>query len=150
MSRTLGVAPFLILGLLLSGFGGAGRAEDRMRAPVEERRARVGDVTRASDSAVGAAVGFFRTTISPVDGNRCPMYPTCSQYGEQALQRHGPFVGILLLVDRLFHEWSETATSPKVTVHGVKRSWDPLEANDFWFSGGGDRVAGSELHGETR
>jgi hypothetical protein len=80
-------------------------------------------------------VHFFRTTVSKVDGDRCSMHPTCSLYGEEAISKHGPVLGLLLFVDRLFHEWSETATAPKIQVHGVERFWDPLEENDFWLEG---------------
>ena len=79
-------------------------------------------------------VRFFRTTVTKVDGNRCPMYPTCSHYGEQALSKHGAIVGTWMFIDRLFHEWSEMSVAPKVQVHGVERYWDPLEENDFWLN----------------
>jgi putative component of membrane protein insertase Oxa1/YidC/SpoIIIJ protein YidD len=105
---------------------------DGMRAPREERDAPMRS-TGPSGAALEPFMRFFRTTISPVDGDRCPMYPTCSQYGEEAFRKHGSILGLLLVVDRLFHEWSETALAPVIHVHGVKRYWDPLEANDSWF-----------------
>ena len=113
-----------------------GLAQDRMRAPREERAARAPGSQADSGSLAGEPMRFFRTTISRVDGDRCPMFPTCSQYGEQAIRRHGSILGILMVVDRLFHEWSETGMAPKVTVYGVTRYWDPLDENDFWFGSG--------------
>ena len=62
------------------------------------------------------------------------MYPTCSHYGVQAMAKHGSILGLMMTVDRLFHEWTEIKTAPKVRVSGVERYWDPLEANDFWFT----------------
>lgn len=109
---------------------------DRMRAPrAKVHKAKAAKTKHPRGGAVRDLVRFFRTNISKVDGNRCPMYPTCSQYAEQALAKHGAIVGLLLFVDRLFHEWSETSIAPSVWVYGVERYWDPLEENDFWFAG---------------
>lgn len=106
---------------------------DRMRAPKEERRGQVKLDMDHKGSPLREAMRFFQTTISRVDGDRCPMYPTCSQYGQEALARHGAVVGLLMIVDRLFHEWSETSVAPQVLVYGVRRFWDPVHENDFWF-----------------
>jgi len=78
-------------------------------------------------------VVFFRDVISPVDGDRCPMYPTCSEYGLQALRKHGPFLGSVMIADRLIHERDEMKYAPRVIVHGICRYYDPLENNDFWW-----------------
>jgi hypothetical protein len=75
---------------------------------------------------------FFQQVISPVDGDRCPSYPTCSAYSIQAYERHGALLGTLMTVDRLFHEASEAEFAPTVKVHGVVRIYDPVWANEFW------------------
>lgn len=80
------------------------------------------------------SVRFFQKFISPVDGARCPMYPTCSTYALQALKKHGPFIGTMMTVDRLFHE-----TDPREHKHPVRigertRFFDPVENNDFWWA----------------
>lgn len=81
-----------------------------------------------------AAVRFFQTFISPVDGPRCRMYPTCSGYALQALDRHGPLLGTLLTVDRLLHEGSPEEHRHPVEVGGRLRYHDPLGNNDFWLN----------------
>jgi hypothetical protein len=75
---------------------------------------------------------FFQRVISPVDGDRCPSYPTCSAYSIQAYERHGALLGTLMTVDRLFHEASEEEFAPSIKVHGVVRIYDPVWANEFW------------------
>ena len=108
---------------------------DRMRAPKAVIQSKKEVMRRSPQGgAMRGLVRFFRTTISKVDGNRCAMYPTCSHYGEKAMAKHGAALGLLLFVDRLFHEWSETTMAPKIRVHGVMRYWDPLGENDFWFA----------------
>ncbi len=76
---------------------------------------------------------IFRRYISPVDGPRCPMLPTCSAYAEQAIDKHGPWLGTMLTVDRLLHE-----SDPREHRHPVPgpdrvRYRDPLANNDFWL-----------------
>lgn len=132
---SLAASLLLLLGWTIAPVPWAcGFETDRMRAPKEESQRMGGPSLPLRGSPLREAMRFFQTTISRVDGDRCPMYPTCSQYGQQALSRHGAVVGLLMIVDRLFHEWSETASAPQVVVHGVRRFWDPVEENDFWFA----------------
>jgi hypothetical protein len=83
---------------------------------------------------------FFQRVISPVDGDRCPSYPTCSAYSIQAYEEHGAVLGTLMTVDRLFHEDSEGEFAPIIEVHGVRRIYDPLWANEFWKEQEGRRA----------
>ena len=76
----------------------------------------------------------FRKYVSAVDGDRCPMTPTCSAYSLQAIEMHGFIVGVLMTADRLIHEMDETALAPAVMVQGETRFSDPVGANDFWWS----------------
>lgn len=79
-------------------------------------------------------VSLFRKYISPVDGDRCPSYPTCSSYSIKAFKKHGFIKGWLMTVDRLIHEGSEERkVSPVVMVDGIKKIYDPVENNDFWW-----------------
>lgn len=72
--------------------------------------------------------------ISRVDGNRCPMYPTCSHYSIEAIEKHGFLIGIIMTCDRLIHESNEMDYAPLVEVGDTVRYADPLENNDFWWS----------------
>ena len=56
----------------------------------------------------GAVVGVLVTLVrayqvflSPIHGPSCRFQPTCSTYAIEALQRHGPFWGVILSVRRL-------------------------------------------------
>lgn len=75
----------------------------------------------------------FQKLISPVDGDRCNMYPTCSAYSVDAFRKHGTIKGLLLTVDRLLHEPDEHDFAPIIIKHGVYRYYDPVERNDFWW-----------------
>ena len=76
---------------------------------------------------------IYQNTISPLDGDRCPMYPTCSQYSVQAMRTHGPFIGIIMTSDRLIHEADEQRYAPLIKVGNRYRYDDPLDDNDFWW-----------------
>ncbi len=76
---------------------------------------------------------FFSKYVSPVDGDRCPMYPTCAAYSREALGKHGFTGGVLLTVDRLIHESDEMYRAPQIIVYGHLRFMDPLVNNDFWW-----------------
>ena len=75
----------------------------------------------------------FQVVISPVDGARCSMYPTCSAYSLGAFRKHGTIKGLILTADRLLHEPDERDFAPIIVKHGVYRYYDPVERNDFWW-----------------
>ena len=78
-------------------------------------------------------IGFFKKYISPVDGDRCPSYPTCSQYSLEAIRKHGVLVGGVMTFDRLIHESDEIKSAPLIKVYDSYRYFDPVENNDFWW-----------------
>ena len=43
----------------------------------------------------------YQKYISPMKTTRCPYYPTCSNYGLQAVEKYGPLKGGLLAVWRI-------------------------------------------------
>lgn len=105
-----------------------------MGAPPEELRNRIPYWDQARKGGLREApFRFLRDVISKVDGPRCSMYPTDTQFALEASRRHGAVVGLLFLVDRLFHEWSESKRAAVVTVYGKQRFYDPLDENDFWL-----------------
>jgi putative membrane protein insertion efficiency factor len=87
----------------------------------------------AEDGFVPAAVDLFRRHISPIDGDRCPMVPSCSQYSLEALNKHGLVMGWIMTCDRLLRcGRDELAIAPRIIVDGGWRCYDSVEDNDFW------------------
>jgi len=62
-----------------------------------------------------AGIILYQKTLSPDHGPLHPLYPygycrhhpTCSEYGKQAVQKHGCILGLLLIIRRLLtcHPW---------------------------------------------
>jgi putative component of membrane protein insertase Oxa1/YidC/SpoIIIJ protein YidD len=103
--------------------------------PAKSTTAQQEDVRKKPSIATGfftSLLTFFSNVISPVDGVRCPSYPSCAAYSKQAYQKHGAALGTLMTVDRLFHEADEHQFSPMVEVNGVRCIYDPVSANEFW------------------
>ena len=75
----------------------------------------------------------YQNFISPFGGQRCAMYPTCSQYSMQAIRKHGPVIGIIMTSDRLIHEADEQRLAPLIKVGNRYRYPDSVENNDFWW-----------------
>jgi|SRR3972149_7607309 len=85
-----------------------------------------------SASILKGGVVIFSRYISPVDGDRCFMYPTCAAYSKEAVEKHGFLLGIFLTVDRLIHEGNEMDTAPLIKIGNRLRRLDPVSNNDFW------------------
>lgn len=48
-----------------------------------------------------ALIVFYQRFVSPFKGPSCRFYPSCSQYSLQALEKYGPFKGLLLTAARI-------------------------------------------------
>ena len=85
-------------------------------------------------NAGNALIKGYQTFISPADGDRCPMYPSCSAYAEQAIKKHGLILGWVLTCDRLVRcGRDETKLGKKVRIDNRVKTLDTVESNDFWW-----------------
>lgn len=79
----------------------------------------------------------FQNVISPVDGDRCLMLPSCSAYAEEAIVTHGLMLGWLMTCDRLMRCGRDELTQSEVLMSGGQSyCYDPLGNNDFWWNEG--------------
>jgi putative membrane protein insertion efficiency factor len=65
---------------------------------------------------------FYHWVVSPWLGNRCRFVPTCSEYAQQALDRHGAMRGLYLTMRRLMrcHPWGGAGLDPVPECsHGI-------------------------------
>lgn len=46
-------------------------------------------------------IKLYQKYISPLKSTKCPYFPTCSNYGIEAIQKHGAIKGGLLTVWRI-------------------------------------------------
>jgi putative membrane protein insertion efficiency factor len=79
------------------------------------------------------AVKFYQNFISPITEARCPMYPSCSVYSIEAIEKHGAIMGFVMTADRLLHEINETDHAPMIKKGGRWKYYDPVSNNDFWW-----------------
>jgi len=80
-------------------------------------------------------IQFYQKYISPVDGQRCPMYPSCSQYIRNSIHKHGLLMGWVMGADRLVRcGRDEARLSTPIWIKGKKHIYDPVENNDFFWS----------------
>lgn len=119
-----------LLGTLLLILPATGQQPDNKDG---DRKEKTGASTGGGPA--GSVLSFYKNRISSFDGNRCPMYPTCSAYSGQAFKKHGFFLGWIMTCDRLMRcGRDELSLAPRIIVDGRIRCHDPLEANDFWWT----------------
>jgi len=59
-------------------------------------------------------IRLYQLFVSPFLGANCRYTPTCSQYGKEAILKHGPFRGGWLAVKRILrcHPWGGHGHDP--------------------------------------
>lgn len=96
-----------------------------------------GNNTSSADSRQpfwSSPLTFYQKVISRADGDRDPMYPSCSHYAATVFKRYNPVTAWILTSDRLLRcGHDEVRTAPRIIVNGSARTYDPVEANTFWW-----------------
>lgn len=56
----------------------------------------------------------YQLLLSPLLGNHCRFYPSCSQYAREAIERHGTLRGGWLAIRRVLrcHPWHPGGVDP--------------------------------------
>ncbi|TCO25186.1 hypothetical protein EV200_104222 [Pedobacter psychrotolerans] len=59
-------------------------------------------------------IRIYQYAISPMLGANCRFTPTCSQYGIEAIRKHGPFKGGWMAIKRIgrCHPWGKHGHDP--------------------------------------
>ncbi len=79
-------------------------------------------------------LNLYQKYISPIDGARCRMYPSCSSYSKQVFARHGFLKGWIMTCDRLQRcGRNEFSVSHKTEINGLLYCDDSVDNNDFWW-----------------
>jgi len=126
----------LLIFLVIFGFFPTPGRASSLKGPWEWNKPQQAFRTHADQSSnpLRFMVELHRNYISPIDGKNCPMYPSCSSYSLQCLEKHGLFIGWVMTCDRLLRcGRDELRLSPEIVVNDELRCYDPLENNDFWW-----------------
>ena len=61
-----------------------------------------------------ALIRGYQWFISPLLGNQCRFYPSCSEYAREAIERHGAVRGVWLAIRRVArcHPWHPGGIDP--------------------------------------
>ena len=73
------------------------------------------------------AIRLYRKTLSPFIGQQCRFEPSCSHYGEEAIEKHGALRGSILTVWRILRcgPWSKGGYDPVPETFLVKHEKQP-------------------------
>jgi putative component of membrane protein insertase Oxa1/YidC/SpoIIIJ protein YidD len=79
-------------------------------------------------------MSFYRSQVSPAIGQRCAMFPSCSEYYRLASHKHGAVLGVAMTTDRFYREPDHARLRLKpVQSSGREKYLDPVEDHDFWM-----------------
>ncbi|UCD90301.1 MAG: membrane protein insertion efficiency factor YidD [Desulfobacterales bacterium] len=90
--------------------------------------------TTEPDAVLVLPIQLYQKYLSKVDGNRCPMEPSCSTFCVTAIKKHGFLLGWIMCSDRLTRcGRDEEKISIPIWINNKKRIYDPVHHNDFWW-----------------
>jgi putative membrane protein insertion efficiency factor len=125
------ILSFIVFFIVLAALSGSVLAGQDVK--IDDHQQFSDEAEKNLENASLYPIKFYQDYISSVDGNRCPMHPTCSQYCIEAFRKHGTFLGWIMCSDRLMRcGRDETKLSDPVWIDGKKRTYDPVGNNDFW------------------
>lgn len=72
---------------------------------------------------------FYRKYLSPMKSTKCPYFPTCSQYGLEAVEQYGALKGGVLTVWRILrcNPFSKGGYDPVPSINNKKNSKKKLK-----------------------
>lgn len=110
---------YILLVLCAAGLEAQKPPLDRMKGPYKQS---FEDKTPPS-----TVIKLYQSYVSPIDGDRCPMYPGCSSYMAEAVARHGILKGLMMGTDRLLRCGRKLQSYPWI-IRGQKfYAYDPVE-----------------------
>ncbi len=131
---------FILIVSLVLVTDASARRQDKLQAPWT-KKAKIHPLTPPQQNASTPGIVFdfyvhlFQKYISPVDGDRCQMSPSCSQFCRRCLKKHGGLLGFIMCADRLMRDNSSAHRHyPSLIKKDRLYYYDPITANDFWFS----------------
>jgi putative membrane protein insertion efficiency factor len=152
-ARSFAFGPFAVLLFLFLCFlcsAEAAAQDDPMKGPWTAPEAFQDTPGRSTNPAV-QLIRLYQEFLSPIAGDRCPMYPSCSEYGVECFTKHGGIKGWVMTWDRLLRcGRDDLRSAPQiVTKGGEYKYYDPVAGNDFWRVGG-NRNGENDVPGNGR
>jgi uncharacterized protein len=129
----LAVIPLILTALcLLTAAPPAFCSDVAMKGPgtMKHRHSGVSDLeTSAIKLVFLGAIDVYRSRISPIQGQRCGFYPSCSAFGRQAVSEYGALQGVIMTADRLTRCNLFKEPGPDYFLLPSGRLFDPVFAN---------------------
>jgi putative component of membrane protein insertase Oxa1/YidC/SpoIIIJ protein YidD len=99
-------------------------AQDRMKGPFKHKS--INHLEKYGEGK-NTVLDFYQKWISQVKGgNKCPMYPSCSQYAKIAFQVLPWYKAYIKSLERLLRCGNELYLYPTVRIKGNIRWYDPV------------------------
>lgn len=83
------------------------------------------DVEGPGCALASSMLYLYKAFISPADGSRCPMHPSCSDFTHKAITSKGLIIGVVISCDRLMSCGCDLDKYRIVNINGVYRFDDP-------------------------
>lgn len=101
------------------------------------------DIKSDDDSLHAKLIKYYQEYSSPIQGERCPFYPSCSHYVLESMKLFGFELGLIMGIERIYYRenkglFRKDRMYEKVRKNGKQKLYDIPWANNifiesFWF-----------------
>ena len=118
---------FLIMGIYFDAYPDSLKSPVEFQKKMQENNERAKQISFVSYPFVLIIKGYQKV-LGPIKGSYCPMYPSCSYYGLQAVQNHS-MEGILMAIDRLHRCGHDLHFYKKIIVDNQIKNLDVVKGS---------------------
>jgi putative component of membrane protein insertase Oxa1/YidC/SpoIIIJ protein YidD len=84
-------------------------------------------------TSIWLGLRFYQVAISPADGAGCTMYPSCSRYAIESVERNGPIMGMWMGASRILADHGADPHRHVCLANGRLFLYNPPEEDEWWL-----------------
>jgi len=86
------------------------------------------------NTLVTIMINFYQKNISPLNGQKCMFYPTCSEFYKKSIKSYGLLCATFMTVDRMFYRESKVSMKYYKYLNDKNAYYDPVYHNFILIS----------------
>ncbi len=93
--------------------------------------------SKRGETIFKSLITYYQKEVSPIQGDRCPFYPSCSHFTLKSMELFGFNLGLIMGIERIYYRenyglFHEPTYYEKIYLNGRRRLYDIPWANNIF------------------